>query len=67
MYSRVTTVCNPTGLHARPATEFVAQAKKYASKITIRNMEEDPDECVNAKSVVLLRFWRIVRGAAWNL
>ena len=35
MYSRVTTVCNPTGLHARPATEFVAQAKKYASKITI--------------------------------
>lgn len=67
MYSRVTTVCNPTGLHARPATEFVAQAKKYASKITIRNMEEDPDECVNAKSVVLLLSLGLTKGTQVEL
>ncbi len=28
MYTKLVTVCNPTGLHARPATEFVTEAKK---------------------------------------
>lgn len=54
MYTKVTTVCNPTGLHARPATEFVTEAKKYKSRITIQNTQETEEDAVNAKSVVLL-------------
>lgn len=54
MYTRITTVKNPTGLHARPATEFVTEAKKYKSKIKIQREEAAPEEAVNAKSVVLL-------------
>ena len=44
MYTKLTTVCNPTGLHARPATEFVTEAKKYKSKITIQNAQEAAEE-----------------------
>ena len=28
-------IVNKTGLHARPASDFVLEAKKYESKITI--------------------------------
>jgi len=52
MYSRNVLVQNRTGLHARPASEFVALAKKYQSKITIRLANEE--HSVNAKSVMLL-------------
>ena len=52
MYTRQTTVINQTGLHARPASDFVAEAKKFASKITIRNLSEQDAEAVNAKSIV---------------
>ena len=62
MYTKLTTVCNPTGLHARPATEFVTEAKKYKSKITIQNTQEPEEEAVNAKSVVLLLTLGLGRG-----
>lgn len=39
---------NKTGLHARPASQFVKQASKFQSKIMVR-MEETE---VNAKSMV---------------
>lgn len=52
MYSVKTTIVNPTGLHARPASEFVAEAKKYSSKIYITNLSEYPDEPSNAKSIM---------------
>lgn len=54
MTSKCVTIVNPSGLHARPASEFVAAAKQYTSKITIRNAEEAPDTAVNAKSIVML-------------
>lgn len=53
MITRQTTIINQTGLHARPASEFVLEAKKYESKITIRNITENK-EAVNAKSIVRL-------------
>lgn len=53
MYSKQTKVVNATGLHARPASDFVLAAKKYESKVTIRNVDED-GEAVNAKSIVRL-------------
>jgi len=52
MYSRNVLVQNRTGLHARPATEFVALANEYQSKITTRLASEE--DAVNAKSILLL-------------
>lgn len=52
MYTQQTTVVNPTGLHARPASDFVTEAKKYASKITILNLSDEGAIPVNAKSIV---------------
>ena len=37
MYSKRTTIKNQTGLHARPASEFIAMASKFSSRITIKN------------------------------
>lgn len=54
MTSAVTKIINSSGLHARPATDFVNTAKKFQSKIMIRSTEESEDSAVNAKSVVLL-------------
>lgn len=53
MYKKKIMIINPTGLHARPATEFVTEAKKYSSTISIRHIEED-GEFVNGKSVIML-------------
>lgn len=38
MYSKITTVLNASGLHARPAAVFAKQAGGYRSKVTIRNV-----------------------------
>ena len=50
MYSKQTTVINRTGLHARPASDFVIAAKRFESKVTVRNIADG--EAVNAKSIV---------------
>ena len=63
MYTRMTTVCNPTGLHARPATEFVNRAKQYKSRITICNPQEEPADTVNAQSVVLVLSLGLAKGS----
>ncbi len=52
MYSKETTVINPSGLHARPAAEFVAAAKRYRARISIQRSGEE--DAVNAKSIVML-------------
>jgi len=49
MYSKQTTVINRSGLHARPASEFVIAAKTFESKITVCNISDG--ETVNAKSI----------------
>ena len=67
MYTKLTTVCNPTGLHARPATEFVTEAKKYKSKITIQNAQEAAEDAVNTKSVVLLLSLGLAKGTQVEL
>ena len=53
MYTRQIVVCNPTGLHARPATQFVKCAAQFSSKITVKNVDS-AGKPVNAKSMVLL-------------
>ena len=53
MVSAQTTIVNATGLHARPASMFVAEAKKFASAITIKNVDKDTAP-VNAKSIMMI-------------
>ena len=52
MYAKRTTVINKTGLHARPASDFINKAKEFQSKIKIANVTEDAETKVNAKSIV---------------
>ena len=54
MYTRNVLIQNRTGLHARPASEFVACASTFSSKIEIRSADGDDDDFVNAKSIMLL-------------
>lgn len=48
MISQRVMVVNPTGLHARPASKFVTEAKKYKSSLTIKKKDKE----VNAKSIL---------------
>ncbi len=54
MYSKQTTLVNASGLHARPASEFVTKAKTYQCKVSVRNASEPDSQPVNAKSIVKL-------------
>ena len=54
MYKRIVEVINGTGLHARPATDFVNAAKGFKSKIEIFCLEEGELLSANAKSIVML-------------
>lgn len=67
MYSARTKVINKTGLHARPASEFVKEAKKYASKITIANLDTPEEDPTNAKSVISVLSLAMVQGTAVEL
>lgn len=52
MYAKIVILKNASGLHARPASEFVACAKQFASKIFIRNLDNPDAVPANAKSIV---------------
>lgn len=54
MYVKNVMIENETGLHARPASDFTMLAKKYKSKVFIRNLDEEGSDKVNAKSIVML-------------
>lgn len=60
MYKKTTTILNKSGLHARPASDFVKEAGKFGSKITIRRLDEDEE--ANAKSIVFLLSLGIGQG-----
>ena len=49
MYSIQTELKNVSGLHARPASEFVAMAKKFQSAITVQRLDDEDAKPVNAK------------------
>lgn len=54
MYAKQTTVMNATGLHARPASDFVAMAKSFESKIYVKKLAEDDAKPGNAKSILMV-------------
>jgi len=66
MYKKNVKVNNPTGLHARPGSNFVDEAKKYSSKITIRRLDEDEDP-VNAKSIAFVLSLGVGKGVEIEL
>lgn len=60
MQSKEITVVNKTGLHARPAADFVKEAAKFKSAITI----EFKGKKYNAKSILNVLSAGITAGSA---
>lgn len=56
-------IINEQGLHARPAANFVALAKKYKSKIMLTK----EDKTVNAKSLLAVLGAGITKGSTVSL
>lgn len=55
-----TTVVNPNGIHARPASIFVQEAKKFTSKITVENVATGKSK--DAKSILGIMTLGMVKG-----
>ncbi len=53
MYSKKLTVSNETGLHARPASDFVRMASSFRAEITIQNLTDALD-AADAKSIIMV-------------
>lgn len=51
MVKKQVEIINKTGIHARPASDFVLAAKKYVCKVMICKEGGEP---VNAKSIIRL-------------
>jgi phosphocarrier protein len=53
VYSKKTTIINKSGIHARPGSLFVREAKKYTADITITKLdnEDNPVKSCPAKSI----------------
>ncbi len=62
MVTRQTEVLNKSGIHARPASVLVNEAKRFESRITIRNLNRTNMESVNAKSMVMVLSLEAVKG-----
>lgn len=60
MYTRTTVIINESGLHARPASDFIKTANRFTSKISIR--KTDSGDACNAKSIVFLLAMGLARG-----
>ena len=62
MKTAQTTVINASGLHARPASDFVGSAKTFQSAVTIRVADRPAEPAVNAKSIIRVLSLGIVKG-----
>ncbi len=60
MYSKEILIQNRTGLHARPASDFVALAGKFKSKIELCRVGEE--DRFNGKSIVMLLALGLAQG-----
>ncbi len=61
MYSQSVTIINKSGLHARPAADFVALAKRYKSAIKICRQDSTAEKG-NAKSIISLLSLGLTKG-----
>lgn len=60
MYSKEITVVNATGLHARPASDFVGLAGKFKSRIELQRAGDEAK--YNAKSIIMLLSLGLAQG-----
>lgn len=60
MYCKEITVMNKTGLHARPASDFVGLAGTFQSKIQLQRAGEE--DKYNAKSIIMLLSLGLAQG-----
>ena len=60
MVTKEIVIKNPTGLHARPASEFTRCAAGFKSKITVSKPGE---KAVNAKSIIMVLSQSFVMGS----
>jgi len=60
---REVVILNESGLHARPATLFVYNARKFQSKIVI----EQGNKQVDGKSILLVLSLGITRGTKFKI
>ena len=59
MYQKEITIKNESGLHARPASEFVNLAGTFRSRIELQRAGE---EVCNAKSIIMLLSLGLAQG-----
>jgi len=69
MYSKKVVIINKTGLHARPASEFVGAASKFKSDITVNKLDKDGNvsKSCPAKSIVFLLTLGLSKGTQIEL
>ncbi|KAB4860783.1 HPr family phosphocarrier protein [Bacteroides thetaiotaomicron] len=60
MYAKEFTIQNRTGLHARPASDFVALAATFKSKIELSRAGEA--DRYNGKSIIMLLTLGLMQG-----
>ena len=53
---------NPSGLHARPAAEFVRAASGFAADVRVTNLTRDASRSARAKSVLGVMGLGVARG-----
>jgi len=53
MITKQVTIVSATGLHARPASQFVQVAKGFQSAVTIKDLDKGSAP-VNAKSIMMI-------------
>jgi len=61
MYTKSTRIVNKSGLHARPASDFIQAATKFQSRIEIAKVGSDT--FANAKSIIFLLGLGLSQGA----
>lgn len=60
MYEKQIKVTNPTGIHARPASQLVTKANNFKSAITMQRVGDDSK--YNVKSIVMLLAMGLAQG-----
>lgn len=60
MYSKEIKIVNATGLHARPASDFITLASKFTSNVYLQRTAEDKRH--NGKSMVMLMTIGLAQG-----
>ncbi len=66
MITRSVVISNKSGLHARPASEFVSLAKEYKSRVWIKVLPDSMEE-IDAKSILQILTSGLVAGTCISI